>query len=114
MEWKDFIKNIRKELSLSQSQFAEMIGLPVNTLRGWEYGNALPNKFYCDLFFNVYENIDLVRDAIEKNRLSVPKIKPKRNKEVSLGKTITKVAVGTGIAYGIFKLLEAIFKENKE
>lgn len=124
MTWSDLIKLIRNELNLSQAQFAEILGLPTNTLRGWEYGNALPSKFYCDLFENLYQNIDSVKEALEQNRIQIPTIPERRNPQVNLGnipqnqvqgsnlgQTVTKIAVGAGIAYGIFKLLSAIFSK---
>jgi putative transcriptional regulator len=36
------IKSIRKKLNVSQSQFAFMIGVSVNTLQNWEQGRREP------------------------------------------------------------------------
>ncbi len=35
-------KRIRAKLELSQSQFAELLGLSVRTLQGWEQGRNKP------------------------------------------------------------------------
>ncbi len=36
------IKTLRKELKFSQTQFADIIGIPVATLRNWEQGRTNP------------------------------------------------------------------------
>lgn len=36
------IKSLRKKLGFSQSQFADIIGIPVATLRNWEQGRTNP------------------------------------------------------------------------
>ena len=36
------VKNIRKKLHVSQSKFAYMIGVSINTLQNWEQGRRKP------------------------------------------------------------------------
>src|SRR5665213_1077346 len=36
------IKEIRSELGQSQSEFAELLRIPVSTLRNWEQGRRIP------------------------------------------------------------------------
>ena len=36
------IKNIREEYGLSQSEFAGLLGISVNTLQNWEQGHRTP------------------------------------------------------------------------
>ncbi|WP_244857007.1 helix-turn-helix domain-containing protein [Aromatoleum bremense] len=37
-----FARRVRKRLSLSQAQFAECIGVPLDTIRNWEQGKRRP------------------------------------------------------------------------
>jgi putative transcriptional regulator len=37
------VKRIRADLDLSQSQFADLLGVSVRTLQGWEQGRHEPN-----------------------------------------------------------------------
>ena len=36
------VRNIRKQLNLSQDRFASMLGISVGTLRNWEQGRRMP------------------------------------------------------------------------
>ena len=38
------VKRIRAKLKLSQSQFADLLGVPVRTLQEWEQGRAEPSS----------------------------------------------------------------------
>ena len=38
------MKRIRAKLKLSQSKFADLIGVPVRTLQEWEQGRAEPSS----------------------------------------------------------------------
>ena len=37
------LKKIRIRAGLTQKDMAEIIGVPMNTYKSWEYGTALPN-----------------------------------------------------------------------
>lgn len=43
MEFSDRVKNIRKQLKLSQAEFAKGIGVARTTLSRWENGKFKPN-----------------------------------------------------------------------
>ena len=52
---KDIIKDVRKRCLLSQSDFADAIGVSFSTVNRWENGRAIPNykaltriKEYCN------------------------------------------------------------------
>ena len=42
---KDKIKEIRKKTGMSQNDFANFIGMPLNTLRNWEQGINKPSEW---------------------------------------------------------------------
>ena len=55
MGCKDILKDIRKRCLLSQSDFADSIGVSFSTVNRWENGRAIPNykalkriKEYCN------------------------------------------------------------------
>lgn len=43
------IKRMRKELKMTQEDFAEKIGVNRNTLQNWELGKTAPAESYCAL-----------------------------------------------------------------
>lgn len=43
------IKELRKKTNLTQKAFADMLGIPLSTLRKWEQGEASPPKYVVDL-----------------------------------------------------------------
>ena len=54
MEFTDILKDIRKELNITQEQFARDIGVSFSTLNRWERGHRSPSplakqtiKTYC-------------------------------------------------------------------
>ena len=57
------IKELRKELGLSQNQFAWYFGIPVSTIHNWEQGIAKPPRYVPRMIkkLAVYE-----KDQIEK------------------------------------------------
>lgn len=68
MGCKDILKDIRKRCLLSQSDFADAIGVSFSTVNRWENGRAIPNykalkriKEYCN-----QHNIDFELDKILK------------------------------------------------
>ena len=55
---KDKIKEIRKKTGMSQNDFANFIGMPLNTLRNWEQGINKPSEWLVKLIaFYVESNI---------------------------------------------------------
>ncbi len=72
METKDILKQLRKRCLLSQSDFAEEVGVSFSTVNRWENGRAVPNyktlkriKDYCD-----EKNIEFEVDSILKEEKS--------------------------------------------
>ena len=40
------IKEIRRQIRLTQKQFADALGVPLRTLQGWERGRAVPKPVF--------------------------------------------------------------------
>ena len=58
------VKGIRKELGLTQSEFALMIGVSVATLRNWEQGRRVPEGPARALLRVAAENPRAVAEAL--------------------------------------------------
>ena len=106
---KDIIKKIRNHINLSQTEFADWLGVSFATVNRWENGNAVPNKLAQTKLYEicsekkipVYEMIlDKIKQAadnisLEKNRVLlyhgsksgiVGAIEPKSRKQCDFGK----------------------------
>lgn len=47
------IKELRDKMGLSQSKFADYIGIPVRTLQTWEQGSRTPPEYVMGLIERV-------------------------------------------------------------
>lgn len=47
----EFIKNVRKQLKLSQQQLAEALSVNFSTINRWENGKVLPSNLALKTFF---------------------------------------------------------------
>ena len=56
------IKDIRRKTKMSQSEFAELYGIPVSTLRKWEQGIASPPDYVINL---IVKNLPSSDDSVE-------------------------------------------------
>lgn len=43
------IKDLRAKTGLSQSKFAALVGIPLNTLQNWEQGSRKPPEYVISL-----------------------------------------------------------------
>lgn len=48
-EYKDIIKNMRKEAGMTQKMFSDFFGIPVRTLQDWEAGVRKPPEYVVRL-----------------------------------------------------------------
>ena len=55
MKFSEKLKQIRKELHLSQEQFAEKIGVSRQTVAKWEAGETMPDLLNCDALASLYD-----------------------------------------------------------
>ena len=58
------IKAIRKELSLTQAQFATTFHLSLTTVQAWEQGQSLPDPVARTLLRVIERNPQAVKDAL--------------------------------------------------
>lgn len=79
----DFLKELRKEKSITQQQFAEMIGVSNRTVSRWETGSNMPD---LDLVIIIADYYDVdIREILDGERKS-----EKMDKETK--ETILKIA----------------------
>ena len=55
MDSKERLKELRKELGLSQSKFAERFGIPLRTIQDWEYGKREVRSYIVDMMCRIIE-----------------------------------------------------------
>ena len=60
------IRELRRGMGLSQSQFASRFGLPPATLRNWEQGRARPDAPTRVLLAVIAKHPEAVADALDK------------------------------------------------
>lgn len=51
----DFIKNVRKQLEMSQEQLAKALNVSFSTINRWENGKAVPSNLAQKIFFDFCE-----------------------------------------------------------
>jgi len=49
--------------SLSQSRFAEMLGVHINTVHLWEAGRRVPDKSWQFIFYKINENPSFIEEV---------------------------------------------------
>jgi len=49
------VKELRKELQLSQVQFAAKFGIPLRTVQDWEYGKREVRGYIVDMMHKIVE-----------------------------------------------------------
>ena len=52
---KERLKELRKELGLSQAKFAERFKLPLRTIQDWEYGKREIRSYIIDMMHKIIE-----------------------------------------------------------
>ena len=62
------VRDIRRSMGLSQSQFAARFGLPPATLRNWEQGRAYPDAPARVLLAVIAKHPDAVQDALDRGQ----------------------------------------------
>lgn len=56
MEFSEFVKKVRKNLNLSQSQLADALGVSFSTVNRWENNKVTPSKLAMKSFYDFCEN----------------------------------------------------------
>nr|DAN41529.1 MAG TPA: Helix-turn-helix XRE-family like protein [Caudoviricetes sp.]DAQ91512.1 MAG TPA: Helix-turn-helix XRE-family like protein [Caudoviricetes sp.]DAS47961.1 MAG TPA: Helix-turn-helix XRE-family like protein [Caudoviricetes sp.] len=55
MDDKERLKELRKELGLSQAKFAEKFGIPIRTIQDWEYGKREIRSYIVNMMYKIIE-----------------------------------------------------------
>lgn len=55
MDDKERLKELRKELGLSQAKFAEKFSIPIRTIQDWEYGKREVRSYIVDMMHKIIE-----------------------------------------------------------
>jgi hypothetical protein len=55
MDDKERLKELRKELGLSQAKFAERFRIPLRTIQDWEYGKREIRGYIVDMMYRIIE-----------------------------------------------------------
>ena len=55
MDSKERLKELRKELGLSQAKFAERFGIPLRTIQDWEYGKREVRSYIVEMMCRIIE-----------------------------------------------------------
>ena len=62
MEFCSIVKQVRKELGLSQEQLARELSISFSTVNRWENGKSKPSQMAKELFFSFCKNKDINPD----------------------------------------------------
>lgn len=60
MDTNDLVREYRKKLKLSQSEFAKRFNVPISTLRKWEQKEVKPSKYFIEMIKKETSNNDLI------------------------------------------------------
>lgn len=66
MEFCSIVKQVRKELGLSQEQLARELSISFSTVNRWETGKSKPSQMAKELFFSFCKNKDINPDLYRK------------------------------------------------
>lgn len=61
------IRQLREKSTLSQSEFADKVGVPLGTLRNWEQGRRVPPDYVVALLETVFEKGEETDGNTERN-----------------------------------------------
>ena len=88
------IQNARKNLKLSQTQFASLLGVHPITVSNWERGMAVPNA--------------------HQEALIQACLRAYKSGKSDIGKVISSTLIGAGVGTALFLLLKAAFGEESD
>lgn len=91
------IRELRYRLGLTQREFGQILGVNRNTVTRWEMGILFPTP----------GNLAMLQELAEQ----VGKMPKEKVPEKSV---LTKALLAGGMAYGLYKLLQAIYGDRDE
>ncbi len=68
---KDFVKKLRKDLDMSQSVFAAVLGVTKKTIEKWEQGVNPIKGCSARLLYLIYNNKNIIKDLYNVNAVNV-------------------------------------------
>ena len=98
------IRQIRRDLGITQPDFATLLNVGVATVRRWEKGNTRPNQLQVEMMTGIHRKVMRRREQQRIQRENAQR--EKRNQEFIQG----LVALAAGGAFGV--LLGKIFSDN--
>lgn len=100
MEWSTYVKSTRKRMGLTQTEFGNVLGVSLSGVQSWEYGRTKPLPLHQDILCQINSRLDILEQS---------------EKDERFVNTLKDVALGAGVAFGVYQLLKIIFddKENK-
>lgn len=85
----DQVKQVRKQLGLTQAQLAQLLGVHALTVSKWERGVGSPTPHHAAL-------LDSFAAATKK--------------EPGIGETVAALLVGAGLGFALYQILKAAFE----
>ncbi|MEE1223682.1 MAG: DUF3990 domain-containing protein [Clostridia bacterium] len=79
---KDIIKKIRNHINLSQTEFADWLGVSFATVNRWENGHAIPNKLAQTKLYEICneKKIPVYEMILDKIKQATDNISPEKNR----------------------------------
>ena len=79
---KDIIKKIRNHINLSQTEFADWLGVSFATVNRWENGHAVPNKLAQTKLYEICseKKIPVYEMILDKIKQATDNISPEKNR----------------------------------
>lgn len=103
---KDRIKQIRKNLGMTQAQFGERIGVKGNTITNYEIGNRIPsNAIISSICREFHINEEWLRTGIGE---------PNVDEDISFGDVCSKIGVHDERARNLIMDYYKLSSEDKE
>jgi len=57
------IRETRKKLKLTQTEFGNLFGIPMRTIQEWEYGHRKPPSYVLKMMEEILKSRGLLKDA---------------------------------------------------
>jgi len=69
MDFSEFVKQVRTQLNMSQTEFAAALSVSFATINRWENGHVKPSKLAQKSFFSFCKENEIVIDGTEWGKL---------------------------------------------
>lgn len=93
--WRDYVKNTRSNLNLTQIEFARLLGVSHSLVQRWEYGTSIPDSLQAEIIYKFNQQI------------SEGFVNP------NVGNVVKKALIVGGVIAGLACLLNLLNKSNQ-